>query len=468
MGPILNTNPQLTLAQYEERAFAQYFLDDIRYPYISHVLMTAVSVWALLERHSGVAVGLWVLFGVGANLAREGFARHMRPKLARGEGYVTVLRGFTLAMLFIGMYWGVFVWMHLDPADPLTVMLAGAYVAGHVGGAVTPLSIFLPAYYVGVIPTVVPGVWLLAATGEPLNLALAALTTTYLFAMTGYAHITNRLHRESMRLRHDNQRLIHDLELRKAQAEEASRTKSLFLAGVSHDLKQPIRAIAMYSGYLRHLVAPQIERQVVLQTAVKIDAAVGSVQNQISRLLELSQLETGAMPVRLEPLDLDEVLRHVRDEMAQSATSHAVTVRFASGRSYRVLADRRMLESILANFVSNAIRHSPGGRVYVGTRLRNGYPEGQRLCIEVRDNGTGIEAHLQPLLFDAYRSFDDRRSSDGHGLGLAIAKTQATYLTCDIQVRSKSGAGSTFTLCGLRTLPGEARHDRVEALHAEN
>ena len=55
-----------------------------------------------------------------------------------------------------------------------------------------------------------------------------------------------------------------------------------------------------------------------------------------------------------------------------------------------------------------------------------------------------------PLLFDAYRSFDDRAASESHGLGLAIAKAQASYLGCDITVASQPGCGSTFTLCGLR------------------
>jgi signal transduction histidine kinase len=114
-----------------------------------------------------------------------------------------------------------------------------------------------------------------------------------------------------------------------------------------------------------------------------------------------------------------------------------------------------MLESILANFISNAIKHAEGGRVYMGTRLRTGYPEGQRLCIEVRDCGSGITPEQLPLLFDAYRSFDDRQASESHGLGLAIAKAQASYLGCDIAVNSAPGRGSTFTLCGLRSRAAE-------------
>ena len=134
-------------------------------------------------------------------------------------------------------------------------------------------------------------------------------------------------------------------------------------------------------------------------------------------------------------------------------------LRFALGRQRQVWADRRMLESILANFVSNAIKHAEGGRVYVGTRLRTSYPEGQQLCVEVRDNGSGIAPHQLPLLFDAYRSFDDRQASESHGLGLAIAKAQATYLGCDIAVNSAPGHGSTFTLCGLPTAVAEAQTD---------
>ena len=156
----------------------------------------------------------------------------------------------------------------------------------------------------------------------------------------------------------------------KAQAEEASRTKSLFLAGVSHDLKQPIRAIAIYTGFLRHTTTPLIDQKLVIKTAEKIDSALTSVHNLISRMLELSQLESGTVPVRLESLNLEDLLMHVHDSMIQTAMSQGVKLRFASSRQQEVLADRRMLESILVNLVSNAIKHSPGGRVYVGTRLR--------------------------------------------------------------------------------------------------
>ena len=189
----------------------------------------------------------------------------------------------------------------------------------------------------------------------------------------------------------------------------------------------------------------------VTQTAEKIETAVSAIHGQITRLLELSRLESGAMPLQLEPLDLDDLFTQVRELMASEAQARGVQLRFALGQQRQVLADRRMLESILSNFLSNAIKHAESGRVYVGTRLRTSYPPGQRLCIEVRDSGSGIAPEQLPLLFDAYRSFDDRAASESHGLGLAIAKAQASYLGCDIAVNSAPGRGSTFTLCGLRT-----------------
>lgn len=444
-----------SLAQYEEKAFALYFVHDIHYPYVSVTLMSMVSAWLMYGHVSTVAIVAWIVIGGGASLLREVFVHRMKPRLAQGQGHATILRGFAVSSFVTGAIWGAFAWMYFDAQRPLTLLVVGSYIAGHIGGAVTPLSIYLPAFYLFVLPALLPYVWLLIQAGTPEYYALAGLASLFLFSMSNYAHVTNRLHRESMRLRFENQQLIDDLELRKADAENASRNKSLFLAGVSHDLKQPIRAIAMYTGFLRHSAAREAVPVIVTQTAEKIEAAVSAIHSQINRLLELSRLESGAMPLRLELLDLDDTWTMVRELMAPEAQARGVQLRFALGRHRQVWADRRMLESILSNFVSNAIKHAEGGRVYMGTRLRTGYPPGQQLCIEVRDNGSGIPAHQLPLLFDAYRSFDDRQASESHGLGLAIAKAQASYLGCDIDVRSQPGGGSTFTLGSLRSTPAD-------------
>jgi signal transduction histidine kinase len=95
------------------------------------------------------------------------------------------------------------------------------------------------------------------------------------------------------------------------------------------------------------------------------------------------------------------------------------------------------------------MQHSKAERVDVGTRWRSALPAGRQLCIEVRDKGCGIEAARLPQLFEAFRSFDDRRASESHGLGLGLAKAQAGPMGCELSVRSAPGCGSTFTLSGL-------------------
>lgn len=439
------------LEQYTEKAFALYFVDDIRYPYISITLVSLFAAWLMFEKVATVVIVAWLAANFLANALREVFVQSMKPKLALGTGHRLILKVFGFCSLVSGLIWAAFVFLYFDAADPMTVLIVGWYVAGQVGGAVTPLSIYLPAFYLFALPVVLSMSWALAATGQPNYLGLLALTSLFLISVINYARVTNRLHRESMRLRFENQNLVADLEHRKDEAENASRNKSLFLAGVSHDLKQPIRAIAMYTGFLRHSAMQNTASDVVVETAEKIESAVGAIHRQISRLLDLSRLESGSMPVLMEWVDLDDLQATVRELTIGEAQSRSVQLRFALGRQRRVWADRRMLESIVLNFVSNAIKHAQGGRVYVGTRLRTGYPRDQQICIEVRDNGSGIAAHQLPLLFDAYQSFDDRTASESHGLGLALAKSQAAYLSCEIDVRSEPHRGSTFTLCGLRS-----------------
>lgn len=442
------------LQSYEEKAFALYFAHEIHYPYVSITLVSLVGAWLMFGHVPTGHIATWLIAGTSLSLLREAFVWHMKPKLALGQGYRTILRGFALSSVLTGATWGAFAWLYFDSDKPLSLLMVGSYLAGHVGGAVTPLSIYLPAFYLFLLPTLLPYAALLLLAGTQEHLVLAGLTVLFMGSMARYAHMTNRLHRESMQLRYKNQNLIEDLGLRRAEAESASQTKSLFLAGISHDLKQPLRAISMYTGFLRHSTPESRGNDVVVQTASKIETAVASIQGQVNRLLELSRLESGAMEVNLAVVSLAEVFAHVESLFAAQAQVKGLRLHFAQPR-YQVLTDRSMLDSILQNLVSNAIKNTAQGAVYVGTRRRTQYPNHQQLCVEVRDSGCGVSAERLPLLFDAYRSFDDRTASESHGLGLAIAKAQASYLGGDIVLLSQTGCGSTFTLCGLRTVAGD-------------
>lgn len=448
-------NECTTLAQYEQRAFAHYFVFDLHFPLAAVTLLAGVCAWLMHGHVPNALLAAWVGFAVVANLARELYMWYSRPHMEEPHRQATVLQVYTWSSLASGLTWGAFGWMYIDTQQPMAQLLAGSIFAGLIGVAVTPLAVHLPAFYAFVLPILVPYLWIMVQAGGTEQRVLAGMTVVFLSVISKYAHDSHRMHRETVRLRFENQQLIADLGERKAAAEGASQTKSLFLAGVSHDLKQPIRAMGLYLGVLQH-TEPTAQANALASVVPKMEKALGELHGQVSRLLELSRLESGALQLRMERVVLQTVFTDLQALFGDQARSKGIRLHCANtGPRHHasVWTDRRLLESILQNLVSNALKHTPAGAVYVGTRWRMDYPVGRQLCIEVRDSGTGIARHLQSQLFEAYRSFDDRQASESHGLGLAIAKAQATYLGCDIRLRSEAGEGSTFTLCGLALAP---------------
>lgn len=440
-----------SLEAFQTRAFARQLLFDLPFPMLGSVLLVSLMAGLMHGQVPGAAIAGWVSMAAMAVLARWWFVQRMRTRFEHGESHALALRGLALLSLPLGAVSGLFAWMYFDAQQPVTMVILGTYMSVVVVGAMVPASAYLPGFYLLVLPAHLPYLLKLLGTGQAQHLVAAGINGLFLVVVSSYAHAFNKLQREGIRLRHENLSLIGNLELRTEEAESASQTKGRFLAGVSHDLKQPLRAIGLLTGFLRHRAAVgDTPPHAVALTAGKIDAAVSAIHHQITRLLELSRLESGTLAVRLHLLDLEALFDRVRNALADDARARGVRLHFAGCRQRQAWADGPMLESIVNNLVSNAIKHAAGGRVYVGTRVQVDAAGARRLSVEVRDNGSGIAPQLQGLLFDAYRSFDDRAASESHGLGLAIAKAQATYLGCDVSVRSAPGCGSTFVLHGLR------------------
>lgn len=453
-----------TLAQFERRAFAHYFVFDLHFPLVAVVLLSSVCIWLMHGRVGNGVIAAWAVFSLIANAAREAFMWRSRTRMDDPQRHADVLLVYTLSSLASGASWGAFTWLYVDINQPVAQLFAGSIMAGLIAVAVTPLSVHPPAFLAFVLPILIPYIYLMVDSGQREELVLAGMTVMFLGVITRYAYDSHRMHRETVRLRYENQKLIADLQLSKEEAESASQIKSLFLAGVSHDLKQPLQAIGLFFGVLRH-TDPQSSGAALGHVLPKMESALGELHAQVSRLLELSRLQSGTLKLQIVQVKLADLFEHMRALFDDKAKTQGIELRFAATKRLRyqsVWSDRRMLESILQNLISNAIKNTDAGVVYVGVRQRQGYRPGRQLCIEVRDSGRGIPVEQQAFLFDAYRSFDDRHADESHGLGLAIAKAQAAYMTADISLKSAPGRGSVFTLCGLSTQNANAASAGVE------
>lgn len=229
-----------------------------------------------------------------------------------------------------------------------------------------------------------------------------------------------------------------ELTVQKNAAEQAANAKSRFIAAASHDLRQPLHAIGLFSSALQR----RVEGSELAPVAADLANAVAVMERLFNSLLDISRLDAGILSPTLRAFPLDRLLAQVAAEHATAAVQKGLRLRVHPTRLVAV-SDELLLQRILSNLVGNAIRYTHAGAVLVACRLR-----GDAIQVEVRDSGIGIapEKHAD-IFLEFYRIGDDAGDGGmGLGLGLAIVSRLARLLGTRVEVRSAPGRGATFSL----------------------
>lgn len=232
----------------------------------------------------------------------------------------------------------------------------------------------------------------------------------------------------------------HKVREQRDKAEQANLAKSRFLAAASHDLRQPMQALSMMLAALRLEQRPAERAQLL----TRAEAAAQAMSDLLNALLDISRLDSGGVNPHIETFALDTVFARLRDTYASLAERKRVALTLRPCKNLWTKSDPTMLERIVGNYISNAIRYTPAdGQVLVAARRR-----GASLLIQVRDNGRGIDRAAHQRIFQEFVQLHNpqRSRSEGLGLGLAIVQRLARLLFHPISVRSCPGHGSTFAI----------------------
>jgi signal transduction histidine kinase len=222
------------------------------------------------------------------------------------------------------------------------------------------------------------------------------------------------------------------------QLEAANLAKSRFLAAASHDLRQPLHALNLFVTQLRR-ETDQAEQARLVE---RIDASVAAMNELFSSLLDISKLDAGVVTPSVSDFPVDVLLKRIEMTFAAAAREKGLRLRVISNRAF-IRSDFILLERILLNLVSNAIRYTVGGGVMVGCRRR-----GDTLRIEVWDSGIGIPEDQRSSIFREFYQLPaaERDRSGGLGLGLAIVDRLCRLLGHPIELISQLGRGSRFVV----------------------
>ncbi|MEO6012370.1 MAG: CheR family methyltransferase [Devosia sp.] len=241
-----------------------------------------------------------------------------------------------------------------------------------------------------------------------------------------FANITDRRH------------IAEALEIAERTARSANIAKSRFLAAASHDLRQPLQSLKLVQGMLSKSIQDEAGKKLL----ARLDDTVGAMSGMLNTLLDINQIEAGTVHAHKVAFPIDDILRRLRGEFSYVAQAQSLKLRVLSSNVI-VLSDPQLLEQMMRNLLSNALKYTRTGKVLVGCRRR-----GDQVSIEIIDTGIGIPKRELAAIFDEYHQLHNeaRERSQGLGLGLSIVKRLGDLLDHHVGVRSTPNRGSCFSI----------------------
>ncbi len=263
-----------------------------------------------------------------------------------------------------------------------------------------------------------------------------------------------------------------EIEKKARDLEQASRYKSEFLANMSHELRTPLNSIIVLSQLLNENKKGHLDEK-EQEFAKTINSSGLDLLNLINDILDLSKVESGAIELAPERLYLNDLIEFVRSNFEQVVTQKGLKLVFHKDDDLPpyIITDIQRVQQIVKNLISNAIKFTQTGSITFGlTKAEHKYTKKPAVAISVQDTGIGIPSDKQELIFEAFKQADGTtsRKYGGTGLGLSISRNFSQLLGGYMELESKEGKGSTFTLVLPYELPLKTEPEVEEKTEEES
>jgi len=361
-------------------------------------------------------------------------------------------------LLYYSATWGLAPWLFM-PADdlPMTTLLM-LIMLGLVSGGVPSVAPRWVSVLAFTLPMMAGLISALLWHGGTTHLFLAACAGIYLAAMLHFARRQHELLTASLRMRFEKEALAEQLEQQMAATQRASEEKTRFFAAASHDLRQPLHAIALFGAVLDK----ELQGQPAHRHAQRLMGAVHSLGTSLDTMLDVSRLDAGVIEADVQDVPLNAVLQALHPSFASRAEERELQLRLRATPVW-VRTDPHLLQRLLGNLIENAIKYTPRGGVLVVAR-----PRGAQVWIDVVDTGIGIAPEHTDRVFDEFYQVDNpgRDRTRGLGIGLSIVRRLSLLLGHPVRLRSWPGHGTRFrvTVPRARPTPEPTLYSRPAAL----
>ena len=403
--------------------------------------------WPLAE---GGQMTAWLSVAAMLWLVRLGhYLRFLKQRDAADDTLQQWRGSWCALVLAQGSMWGLAVWTFWGLGTAYhhvsLILIVYSYCLGSVQLLATQWRVFLAFITLVLAPLIVR---IATDSDQPWHLQLAGILTL-LFGITvlmGRTYGSALGHAISLKARTDELAAqlrveMHEAEAARRAAESASRAKTQFFAAASHDLRQPLHAMGLFAEALRQ----RSHDPEVASLVNSINESVDALEGLFSELLDITRIDTGGVDVNPAPVGMRDLFGRLRLHFEPVAFEKGLMLTF-HGERHVAQADPVLLERVLRNLVSNAIRYTEDGGVLVSCRPWQG-----GLRLQVWDSGIGISATSLPRIFDEFYQAHSNRPLEPHhrkglGLGLAIVKRLTELMGLPVAVRSRVGKGTVFSM----------------------
>jgi signal transduction histidine kinase/CheY-like chemotaxis protein len=405
-------------------------------------LILCVVMWSVVP-HAELA---WWLVAILANQAwRYALVRRYRAAPERVRDPDRWGLAWTVGSAIAGALWGSagVLWFASGDIGHQAVLIVCLF--GVIMGGINLTSVHKPTLYAFSLLALAPLIARVAWEGDGVHAFIAAVLSVVLCFILRFGHNLNDLMAHSLAMRYENIDLVAELQAQtaaadraRASAEAANRGKTQFLAAASHDLRQPLHAMGLFAAALSARSRDERVRHLVNS----INSSVEALERLFSALMDISKLDAGAIAANRTAFALQPLFERLDREFGPVAGAKDLRFRVVETRVW-VESDPVLLERILANLASNAVRYTERGGVVIGARRRS-----SRVVLEAWDSGIGIAPEETQRIFEEFYQVGNSqaRVSKGMGLGLAIIRRLATLLEHPVRVRSTQGKGSCFSV----------------------